>query len=544
MPWSGVMGYEQDRGCRVRGGYGLLCGGVLLAASLFVGTASAETVFRRGHQAEPESLDPQKVDSQEESSILLDLFEGLTRIDGKGAIVAGVASSWDVAPDGLTWTFHLRPEAKWSDGTPVTSADFVYGLRRALDPATAAPYASILYSIVGARDFNDGRLKDPARLGVAAPDAQTLKLTLVEPTPYLAGVLTLAVAYPMPRKTIEANGNEWTRPGKMISNGAYVLDAWEPQQEIRLSRSPVYWDAKSVKIDTARWEVVEQDETAFKRFRNGELDFARVPANEIPWIRKNLAEAFHPDVNMWTAYVIANTGRKPLNDVRLRQALAMTLDREALADKIDPRGEVPAYGLVPPGMPGYTQQPPDWVKLSKPERLALARQLYADAGYGPDHPLKLDLIYPLTEDRKRLTSAMAIMWKQALGADVTMDNEENQVVLAQTRHHDFQLSVYGWIADYPDPWTFLSTLLSTSGDLNTSDYKNPEYDALLAQSTHALDPAERNKLLEAAERLVSRDLPIIPMYYDVRPYLVSTRLDGYHANPLDVHPTQDLAFKP
>ena len=528
----------------MRGGYGLLCGGVLLAASLFVGTASAETVFRRGHQAEPESLDPQKVDSQEEQSILLDLFEGLTRIDGKGAIVPGVASSWETTPDGLVWTFHLRPDAKWSDGTPVTSADFVYGLRRALDPATAAPYASILYSIVGARDVNDGRLKDPARLGVAAPDAQTLKLTLVEPTPYLAGVLTLAVAYPMPRKTIEANGNEWTRPGKMISNGAYVLDAWEPQQEIRLSRSPAYWDAKSVKIDTARWEVVEQDETAFKRFRNGELDFARVPANEIPWIRKNLAEAFHPDVNMWTAYVIANTGRKPLDDVRLRQALAMTLDREALADKIDPRGEVPAYGLVPPGMPGYTQQPPDWVKLSKPERLALARQLYADAGYGPDHPLKLDLIYPLTEDRKRLTSAMAIMWKQALGAEVTMDNEENQVVLAQTRHHDFQLSVYGWIADYHDPWTFLSTLLSTSGDLNTSDYKNPEYDALLAQSTHALDPAERNKLLEAAERLVSRDLPIIPMYYDVRPYLVSTRLDGYHANSLDVHPTQDLAFKP
>jgi len=528
----------------VRAGYGLACVAALLAASLSIGAASAETVFRRGHQAEPESLDPQKVDSQEESSILLDLFEGLTRIDGTGAIVPGVASSWDVAPDGLAWTFHLRPEAKWSDGTPVTSADFVYSFRRALDPATAAPYASILYSIAGAREFNDGTLKDPAKLGVSAPDAHTLKLALIEPTPYLAGVLTLAIAYPMPRKTIEANGTEWTRPGKMVSNGAYVLDAWEPQQEIRLSRAPGYWDAKSVKIDTARWEVVESDETAFKRFRNGELDFARVPANEIPWIRKNMADVFHPDVNMWTAYVIANVGRKPLDDVRLRQALAMTLDREALADKIDPRGEVPAYGLIPPGMPGYTQQPPDWAALSKPERLAKARALYAEAGYGPDHPLKLDLIYPLTEDRKRLTTAMAIMWKQALGAEVTMDNEENQVVLAQTRHHDFQMSVYGWIADYPDPWTFLSTLLSTAGDLDTSDYKNPEYDALLAQSTRTLDPAARNKVLEAAERLISRDLPIIPLYYDVRPYLVSDKLDGYHANALDVHPTQDLAFKP
>ena len=537
------------------GSYGRVCGGVLVAASLLIGaqavssgavigTAAAETVFRRGHQAEPESLDPQKVDSAEESNILLDLFEGLTRINGEGRIIPGVASSWDVATDGLTWTFHLRPEAKWSDGTPVVAGDFVYGFRRAVDPATAAPYVSILYEIVDARAISDGKEKDLSKLGVTAPDDHTLKIALTEPTAFLPGVLALPIGYPIPKKTVEANGAEWTRPGKMVSNGAYKLDYWEPQAEIRLARNPDYWDAKSVKIDTARWLVVESDETAFTRFRAGELDFSRIPVTEMPWARKNLAAELHPDVNMWTAYIILNTAKGPLTDVRLRQALAMTLDRETLAEKIDPHGEVPAYGLVPPGMPGYTQQPPDWVSLSKADRLAKAKELYAAAGYGPDKPAKLELIYPTTEGGRRLTTAMAGMWKQALGAQVTMTNEENQIVLAQTRHHDFQMSLYGWIADYPDPWTFLSVFRSDAGDLNTADYKNPDYDQVLAKATQTLDPAARLEELQAGERLISRDMPIIPLYYDVRPYLVSTKLDGYHANPLDIHPTQDLAFKP
>ena len=525
------------------GRYGRVCGGVVMAAALMIGTARAETVFRRGHQAEPESLDPQKVDSAEEANILLDLFEGLTRVDGTGRIVPAVARSWDVAPDGMTWTFHLRPEAKWSDGTPVVAGDFVYGFRRAVDPATAAPYVSILYEIVGARAISDGKEKDIAKLGVTAPDDHTVRIALTEPTAFLPGVLALPIGYPMPRAAIEANGAQWTRPGKMVSNGAYKLDGWEPQQEIRLTRNPNYWAAQTVKIDTARWLVVESDETAFKRFRAGELDFARIPVIEMPWARKNLADELHPDVNLWTAYIILNTGKGPLTDVRLRQALAMTLDRETLADKVDPHGEVPAYGLIPPGMPGYVQQPPDWVSLGKPDRLAKAKALYAEAGYGPDKPLKLELIYPTTEGSRRTTTAMAGMWKQALGADVTVTNEENQVVLSQTRRHDFQMSLYGWIADYPDPWTFLSVLQSNAGDLNTADYKNPEFDGLLTEATHTVDPAARMRVLEAAEKLVSRDMPFIPIYYDVRPYLVSTKLDGYHANPLDMHPTQDLAFK-
>lgn len=516
----------------------------IIAGSLLVGTGShAETVFRRGHQAEPESLDPQKVDSAEESNILLDLFEGLVRFDGTGKIVPGVASTWDTSADGLTWTFHLRPDAKWSDGSPLTAGDFVYGFQRAVDPATAAPYVAILYEITQARAINDGKEKDLSKLGVTAPDAHTVKIQLTEPTAFLPGVLSLAIAYPMPKAAIEAGGAQWTRPGHLISNGAYKLDSWEPQQEIRLVRNPNYWDAGAVKIDVARWLVVESDETAFKRFRAGELDFSRIPVTEMPWARKNMADELHPDVNMWTAYVILNTAKAPLSDPRLRQALAMTLDRETLAEKVDPHGEIPAYGLIPPGMPGYTQQPPDWVQLSKADRLAKAKALYADAGYGPGKPLKLELIYPTTEGSRRVTSAMAGMWKAALGAEVTVTNEENQVVLSQTRHHDFQMSLYGWIADYPDPWTFLSIFQSDAGDLNTSSYNNPAFDKLLGQAKQTVDPAARLKLLEAAERLVSQDMPIIPMYFDVRPYLVSTKLAGYVANPLDIHPTQDMAFK-
>ncbi|HEV2674275.1 MAG TPA: peptide ABC transporter substrate-binding protein [Aliidongia sp.] len=525
------------------GRIGRVCGIALTAVLLMGATAQAETVFRRGHQAEPESLDPQKVDSAEESTILLDLFDGLTRINGKGEIIPAVAQSWDVAPDGLTWTFHLRSDAKWSDGTPVTAGDFVYSFRRSVDPATAAPYVSILYAVVGARAISDGKEKDLSKLGVTAPDDHTLKIALTEPTAFLPGVLALPIGYPIPKAAVDAYGTQWTRPGKMVSNGAYKLDYWEPQQEIRLTRNPNYWDAKSVRIDVARWLVVESDETAFKRFRAGELDFSRIPVTEIPYARKNMAAELHPDVNMWTAYVILNVGKAPLSDVRLRQALAMTIDRETLADKVDPHGELPAYGLVPPGMPGYTQQPPDWMALGKAERLTKAKALYAEAGYGPDKPLKLELIYPTSENARRMTSAMAGMWKQALGAEIVMTNEENQVTLAQTRHHDFEMSLYGWIADYPDPWTFLSILQSDSGDLNTFDYKNPEFDQLLSKATQTIEPAARLKVLEAAERVISRDMPMIPLYYDVRPYLVSTRLDGYHANPLDIHPTEDLAFK-
>jgi oligopeptide transport system substrate-binding protein len=529
----------------VLGRYGRACGGLLLVASLLTGTGShAETVFRRGHQAEPESLDPQKVDSAEESDILLDMFEGLTRIDGYGHIVPAVATSWDVSPDGLTWIFHMRPDLKWSDGTPLVAGDFVYGLRRAVDPATAAPYVSILYEIVGAREISDGKEKDLTKLGVTAPDPETVKIVLNEPTAFLPGVLQLPIAYPMPKAAIEANGEQWTRPGKIVSNGAYKLDSWEPQQEIRMVRNPNYRNAATVKIDVARWLVVESDETAFRRFRNGELDFSRIPMTEMPWARKNLADELHPDVSMWTVYVILNTGKGPLTDVRVRQALAMTLDREVLADKIDPHGEVPAYGLIPPGMPGYTQQPPDWMALSKPDRLAKAKALYAAAGYGPDNPLKAELIYPTEENSRRVTSAMAGMWRLALGAEITMSNEENQIVLSETRHHDFQMSLYGWIADYPDPWTFLSNFQSAAGDLNTSGYDNPEYDQLLDKAKATLDPAARLKVLEAAERIFSRDLPVIPMYYDVRPYLVSNKLDGYHANPLDIHPTQEMSFRP
>jgi oligopeptide transport system substrate-binding protein len=528
----------------VRAGSGFFCAVAVLAASFSIGAASAETVFRHGHQAEPESLDPQKIDSAEESNILLDMFEGLTRIDGTGAIVPAVASTWDVAPDGLTWTFHLRPEAKWSDGMPVVAGDFVYGLRRAVDPATAAPYVSVLYEIVGARAISDGKEKDLSKLGVTAPDAHTVRIALTEPTAFLAGVLTLPVAYPMPKAAIEAGGAQWTRPGKIVSNGAYKLDAWEPQQEIRLIRNPNYWNAGAVKIDVARWLVIESDETAFKRFRAGELDFSRMPQTQFTWAKKNMPDELHPDISLWTAYIIMNTAKGPTSDPRVRQALAMTLDRETLADKVDPHGEAPAYGLIPPGIPGYNQQPPDWMALSKPDRLAKAKALYAEAGYGPDKPLKLELIYPTTEGSRRVTSAMASMWKQALGAEVTVTNEENQVVLSQTRHHDFQMSLYGWIADYPDPWTFLSILQSDAGDLNTSSYNNPEFDKLLGQAKATIDPAARLKLLEGAERLVSRDMPVIPMYYDVRPYLVSTRVDGYHANALDVHPTQEMAFKP
>jgi oligopeptide transport system substrate-binding protein len=514
-----------------------------LAALLLVisAAAPAETILQRGNKDEPETLDPHKSDGLEEYWIQSDLFEGLTRVDPHGKIVPGVAQSWDIAADGLSWTFHLRPDLKWSDETPLTAEDFVWSLRRAVDPKTAAAYASILYPIVGARAINEGMEKDLTKLGVTAPDARTLVLRLAAPTAYLGGVLTLAIAFPLPRRVIETYGADWTRPDHIISDGAFVLESWTPQLEIRLKRNPNYYDAAAVALDGVVWSVNESDETALKLYRSGDLDTARVPHKLVPAVMEELPGQLHTGTELWTRYLAINTGRPPLSDVRLRQALAMLIDRETLNEKIDPHGQATAYALVAPGIEGYTPQPPDWAAESPARRREQATELLAAAGYGPSNRLRVEVIYAADADFRRLLTAIAGMVK-SYGIDLVLQAEENQVLLSTTRDHDYQAALFEWIADYPDPWTYLSFLRSDAGGLNVYDYRNPDYDALLDQSVAALDPAARNRLMEAAEKLVARDQPLIPLSYDMWPRLVNPKITGYFDNPLDQHQSRDLAL--
>ncbi len=512
----------------------------LAALPLLVGTAaSAETILLRGNKDEPETLDPQKSDGTQEYWVQSDLFEGLTRIDPHGKIVPGVAQSWDIAPDGLSWTFHLRPGLKWSDGSALTAEDFVWSFRRSVDPMTAASYASILYSVIGARAINEGKEKDLTKLGVAAPDPQTFVVKLSEPTAYLAGVMTLGIAFPIPRKAVEAYGEEWTRPGHVIGDGAFVMESWTPQLDIRLKRNPNYYDAAAVKLDGVVWSVNEEDETAMKRYRSGDLDIARVPHRLVPALKKELPDAVHTGVQLWDRFIIINTQHPPFNDVRLRQAFAMLIDRDIVNDKLDPHDQVSAYGLIPPGIDGYVQQPPDWAGQTQAERVARAKALIQAAGYGPDKPAHLSLIYPASEDSRRTLTAIAAMVKPH-GIDLVPQAEENQVVESTTRNHDFEAALYGWQGDYPDAWTFLSPYKSDAGGLNTADYRNPDYDSLLQKAVATLDPAERNTVLEQAEAIFNRDQPVIPLSYDNWPRLVNPKITGYFDNVLDQHQSRDL----
>ena len=510
---------------------------------LVSGLAQAETVLRRGNHDEPETLDPQKSDGSQEYWIQSDMFEGLTKVDAEGRIVPGTAERWETTPDGLGWTFHLRPGLEWSDGSPLTAEDFVWTLRRAIDPATAAAYASILYPIAGAREINDGREKDLSKLGVAAPDPLTVTFRLRQPTPYLPGLLTLGVAFPLPRRAIEANGETWTRPGNLVSNGAFMLQSWTPQADLKLVRNPHYRGAAKIKLDAVVWSVNEDDETAVKRYRAGELDIARVPTKEVPVLRRDLPAALHTGTMLWTRFIQFNTARAPFDDARLRMAVALLLDREAIAGQIDPHGEVPAYGLIPPGFPGYVQQPPDWIELPKAERAARAKSLLAEAGYGPSNPLPIEMVYPASEDLRRILTALAGVWRPA-GIELTPLSLENQVFEAQSRNRDYQVAYYGWIADYPDPWTFLSLFRSDGGALNSTAYNDPAYDALLDQAVATADPAARLSILESAERILSRTLPAVPVTYDTSPRLVSPHIKGYADNPLDQHPSEAISLEP
>ncbi|MEI9985475.1 MAG: peptide ABC transporter substrate-binding protein [Aliidongia sp.] len=509
---------------------------ILLLASA---AAPAETILQRGNKNEPETLDPQKSDGVQEYWVQSDMFEGLTRIDPLGKIVPGVAESWDIAPDGLAWTFHLRPDLKWSDGSPLTAEDFVWSLRRAVDPRTAASYASILYPVVGARAINEGKEKDLAKLGVEAPDPRTLIVRLTEPTAYLAGVATLGIMFPIPRKAVEAYGEEWTRPGHIVGDGAFVMDSWTPQLEIRLKRNPNYYDAGAVKIDTVVWSVNEDDETALKRYRSGDLDIARVPHRLVPVLKKERPGELHTGAQLWTRFIIVNTQRQPFSDVRLRQALAMLIDRDIINQKLDPHDQLSAYGLIPPGIEGYVPQPPDWATQTQPERVERGKALIQAAGFGPGNPARIEIIYPADEDQRRILTAIAAMVKP-YGIDFVPQAEENQVVESTTRNHDFEGALYGWQADYPDAWTFLSPYKSDSGGLDTPDYRNLEYDALLLKAIGTLDPAARNRVLEQAEQIFNRDQPVIPLSYDNWPRRVSPKVSGYFDNPLDQHQSRDL----
>ncbi|MGH6948814.1 MAG: peptide ABC transporter substrate-binding protein [Kiloniellales bacterium] len=509
---------------------------VIVTLSLaFAASAQAEKVLRIGNMGEPESLDPHFVQGTWENRIVGEMFLGLTTEDPEAKPIPGAAESWTVSDDGTVYTFKLR-DHNWSDGTPVTAGDFVFSLRRILHPDTAAEYASLLFPIKNAEQVNKGEVP-PEELGVRAIDDKTLEITLVGPTPYFIEQLTHYTAFPVPKHLVEKLGRDWTKPENIAVNGAYIVEEWVPNGQITLVKNDKYYDAGSVKIDRVVFYPQEDRAAVQKRFRAGEIDLATdFASDQYDLLKKELPDETRVSPYLGIYYYPMNMRKPPFDDKRVRVALSMAIDREAITEKVLGTGEVPAYSFVPPGAGGY-EEPAyvDWKDMPYKERVEEAQALLADAGYGPDKPLSFTLSYNTSENHKRIAIAIASMWKETLGVQAKLLNTEVKVHYANLNQAQFEIARAGWIADYNDAQNFLYLMEGRTGANNYSGFNNPEYNELMSQASQISDMDKRADLMKQAEAIAMEEQPNIPIYYYVSKNLVSNTVDGWVANVKDVH---------
>lgn len=492
-----------------------------------------------GNSSDPFTLDPNKAQLLVEARILNDLMMGLTTLDTRGQPVPGMATSWDISPDGKVWTFHLRP-ADWSDGTPVTASDFVFGLRRLEDPKTAATYAYLMYVLKGARQVNLGKAP-PDTLGARALDPQTLQLTLAHPAPYLPQLLTHMATMPLPAHVIQRWGDKWTMPGHFVSNGPYRLASWKLGDRIVLRRNPYFkgigaQTASHICFDQIRYYPTTDPVSAERRVASGQLDMmTSFASNRTAYLRKHMPAYVQAAPVLATAYLTVNSHVPALADRRVRIALAMGVDRAFIADKLLRAGQIPAFAFVPPGTANYPGIPkPVWAHWTFARRQAAARYLLQEAGYGPEHPLTLDLKYASSGERVIAPALQADF--RAIGVHLTLTPEEGQILFSDLRARAFNLGLASWYADFNDATTFLQLFASDAGPQNYSDYANPRFDALLARAGRERDLTRRGHILAQAEETAMHDMPLIPLYVSASRNLVNPDISGYQANMLDLHP--------
>lgn len=498
-----------------------------------------------GNVSDPISLDPPLTTGTWESQVLGDMIVGLYQEDPTGNPIPGVALSATTSADGLTWTFKLRP-SQWSDGRPVTPDDFVYALRRTLDPATASEYAYLLYLIEGAQAVNEGKAPLTA-LGVRAVNESTLEIRLTHPAPYLPELLTHQTTYPVPKHVVEKLGMAWSRPGNYVSNGPFVLQEWKLGDRVRVVKNPYFWDAAKVCYDEVSYYPTRDSVSAERRVRRGELDINNdIQSNRIAYLRQ--ADQMPGYVRVHTyigvTYLAFNTRDVPaLKDRRVRQALAMAVDRDFITRKLLRGGQSPAWSMAPPGVSNYRPGAgPHWAGWSLEKRQAEARRLLAQAGYGPKRPLVLEFKHRGSADPTLWAPAAQADWK-AIGVQVSLMANEGQIAYAAYRIRDFQIADAAWIADYNDPKSFLDLQQSQTGAQNYGDYNNPAYDALLARADQERDAGKRTELLFQAEQIMLEDAPIAPLYFLVNKSLVNPRISGWTDNISDKHRVRYLCDK-
>jgi oligopeptide transport system substrate-binding protein len=517
----------------------LIAGSALLLVS--TGLAGAEVVLNRGNSADPESLDPHKTSTVYEAHILRDLFLGLTTEDVRSDVIPGAAESWTVSGDGKVYTFKLRADGKWSDGSPVTANDFVFAWRRLTDPATAAEYAYMLAPVVNAEAITKSE-KKPDELGVKAVDDLTFEVTLNAPTPYFLEMLTHQATYAVSKAHVEKMGADFIKPGNLVSNGPYTLAEFVPNDHIKLVKNPNFYDSANVKIDTVNYIPTEDRSTAIKRFEAGELDMNDdFPTEQLADLKTKFGDQIKVGPYLGTYYYVFKIPKAPWDNVKLRHALSMAIDREHLAEKVWQNTMIPAYSFVPPGIGGYETRTTDYSEKSQLDREDEAKKLLTELGYGPDKPLKLEIRYNTSENHKNTAVAIQEQLKP-LGVEVSLLNTDTKTHYGHLEQHgDFDVARAGWIADYKDPENFLALCKTATGN-NYAEYSNKEYDDLLATAAAATDPGVRMKGLSDAEAIgVARDLCVLPLLYYSFHNIVSSKVKGWEANVMDRHPTRFMS---
>lgn len=515
-----------------------------ISAGAMMAPAFAEVVYNRGNDTDPTTLDHQKTSTVAEGNIFRDLYESLVTQDAKAKVVPGVAESWTVSDDGLKYTFKLRANAKWSNGDPVTADDFVFAYRRVQDPTIAAPYANMLFPIVNAEGINKGE-KKPEDLGVKAVDPQTLEITLNAPTPYFLELLTNQVAYPLHRASVEKFGVEFTKPGNMVTNGAYMLDNFTPNDKIVMKKNPNFHDAANVKIDVVNFIPFEDRATCLRRFEAGEVQSCSDLANEqMDYMKEKLGDQVHIAPYLGTYYlpVKGKEGSK-LKDPNVRQAISMIIDRDFLAKEIWRGGMLPGYSIVPPGISNYEN--PVFLEYKDTDildREDAAKKLLEEAGVKPGE-LSVELRHNTGENHKKTMTAIADMLK-GVGINATLFEMEGTGYFDYMKQDGaFDITRAGWIGDYSDPQNFLFLFETENKGFNYPRWSNAEYDALMKKAGTTSDLKERGEVLRQAEAIFLKEVPAIPILYYSSGALVSSKLKGWEDNIMNSHATRYLSIE-
>jgi oligopeptide transport system substrate-binding protein len=502
-----------------------------------VSVGNQKQILHWGNLGEPTDLDPQIISSVSDFNLVMTLFEGLTSYDPKDLhAVPGVAERWESTPDAATWTFHLRADAKWSNGDPVTAHDFIFAFERILTPTLGAEYANMLFLMKNAQAFYERKLKDFSEVGAKAPDDRTLVIALNGPVPYFPHLVSHSAWYPLHKPTLEKygyvdrRGGAWTRAGNHVGNGPFVLAEWKPHQFIRVTKSPTYWDRAAVKLNEVYAYPIENETSEEAAFRSGQLHItAQVPIEKIADYKKSGTGFLRQSTYLSNYFYTFNTTKAPLNDARVRRALSMAIDREQIVEHVAKGGQAPAGNYTPPNTAGFTAR----AKLTTD--IPGARKLLAEAGFpeGRGFP-KLELLYNTTEGHRKIAEAVQQMWRKNLGIEVSLYNQEAKVWSDTLRQKNYQIARFGWSGDYLDPSTFLETLRTGDGN-NHAGWSNAEYDHLLDQARGTADNAKRYEYFQRCEEILRDECPLAFIYFYSRNILMRPEVKGYYGNLLDLH---------